>query len=134
MSYINWKSKTDLYSNQTLVLAVLDQFEIVKSKLGLRFEWWAIFGPLYFGLYLELSLWFNCTYIITFCSQIWSVIICCTFLRPTYSWLRTFFCWRLPILITLKKYHKFVYTFWLCVPYQEKEDITIWRGPFWIRI
>ena len=37
-----------------MVRAVLDQSEIVESTMELRLEWWAIFGPLYFELSLEL--------------------------------------------------------------------------------
>ena len=35
-------------------MSVLDQSAIAKSNLGLRFEWWAVFWPLYFEPYLVL--------------------------------------------------------------------------------
>ena len=43
-------------NSQHYVFVILDQSEIVESKLLISFEWWAIFGPLYFETYLELFL------------------------------------------------------------------------------
>ena len=37
-------------------MSVLDQSAIAKSNLGLRFEWWTVFGPLYFEPYLVLCI------------------------------------------------------------------------------
>ena len=46
-----------------MVLAVLDQSSFNDFKLRLRFEWWEILGPLYFGfgnLIRNLLYWYRC--------------------------------------------------------------------------
>ena len=57
-SQIRWPKNCSSFqfdtNGKSMVLAVLKEAAHVKSKLGLRCERWANFGPLYFGLYFSI--------------------------------------------------------------------------------